>query len=189
MRRWARVFCIGWACHVAACADGRRTPGPPTPTAPSVIVDTAEPQCGAQSFPDPRLFGLCPKPVARLCPLPPEPDALAVYSAGSCLVKPGETCTPEPFPVCFTEHFSAVVSFVPPAEGLCGPEAELSLTDGTAQWRLLEFAPVAGQCRLVSTTDGERDLLPCCRTLVDLPLQQAPGYALRLAFDRDWARR
>ena len=189
MRRWVCVLCVGWACHLAGCSDGRGTSVPSAPTAPSVIVETAEPQCGAQSFPDPRLFGLCEKPVTRLCPLPPEPDALAVYSAGSCLVKPGETCKPEPFPVCFKEYFSAVVSFVPPAEGLCGPEAELSLTDGTAQWRLLEFAPVAGRCRVVSTTEGEQDLLPCCRTTVDLPLQQAPGFALRLAFDRDWARR
>ena len=100
-----------------------------------------------------------------------------------------DSCTPTPYPVCFAEHLSTHVSFVPPTEGLCGPEIQLSLTGGTAQWRLQEFAPAQGQCRLVSTTDGERDLLPCCRTTVDLPLQQAPGFALRLAFDRDWARR
>ena len=188
MRPWVRAFSVGWVC-MAGCSDGRDAPVPPAPTAPSVIVDTAEPQCGAQSFLDPQLFSQCPKPVARLCPLPPESDALAVYSAGSCYLRNGETCTPTPYPSCFAEHFSVHVSFVPPAEGLCGPEADLSLTNGTAQWRLQEFAPVEGQCRVVSTTDGERDLLPCCRTLVDLPLQQAPGFTLRLGFDRDWARR
>ena len=55
------------------------------------------------------------------------------------------------------------------------------------RWARVLFVFWAGN--LVSTTDGERDLLPCCRALVDLPLHQAPGFTLRLAFDRDWARR
>lgn len=128
-------------------------------------------------------------PVTRFCPLPPAPDAIAVYSAGSCLSAGSEFCTPQPFPTCFSGQLSIHVSYVPPAEGLCGPEIEVALGDGVAQWRLQEFAPEAGACRLVSTLDGERHLLPCCRTLVDLPLQQAPGRTLWLAFDRDWARR
>ena len=189
MRRWARVLCVVWACHAMACSDGRGTSTLPSATAPSVTIEAGEPGCGLQSFPDPPLFGRCDRPVARLCPLPPEPDGLAVYSAGSCLARPGETCAPQPYPVCFTEHFSAHVLFVPPAEGLCATEMEISLTGGTAQWRLQEFAPVAGRCRLVSTTDGERDLVPCCLTLVGPAASQAAGDALRLAFDCDWARR
>ena len=189
MRWWVRVLCVSWAFSLCACSGGRGTPPAPSPTGPSGPIGPAEPACGMQSFPDPPLFSICSRPVARQCPLTPGPDARAVYSAGSCTARAGEACTPQPFPYCFSEQFSAVVSFNPPAEGLCGPEVKLSLTGGRAQWTLLEFAPVEGRCRLSSTADGERELLPCCRTLVDLPLQQAPGTTLRLSFDRDWALR
>lgn len=189
MRWWVQVLCVSWALSSYACSEGRGTTPilPPTaPSPPPISPAPGEAGCGMQSFADPQVFSMCTRP-ARQCPLTPGPGAVAVYSAGSCTSRNGEACTPQPFPVCFAESIESGVSYIPPAEGLCGPEVRLNVSDGRARWTLLEFAPIEGRCRPATTTQGERELLPCCRTLVDVPLQQAPGVVLRLGFDRDWA--
>lgn len=192
MRRWARVlWCLSLALCVSFCSGGRGAPpSPPSPIGPTEPVDPGEsPGCGMQTFPDPPLFSACPKPVVRQCPLSPGPEAVAVYSAGTCLARNGAPCTPQPLPLCFSDYLSTVVSLIPPAEGLCGPEIELNVTAGMADWTLREFSRVDGRCSLVSTERGRRAVLPCCRTIVELPLQQASGTNLRLSIDGDWVLR